>query len=54
VFVFGKHVQTSVMCMHKALKYGAPVRCFIQLGSSLTLKQQTRLERVARDKHSST
>jgi hypothetical protein len=32
---------------------GACERCFIHLGSSLTSKHETRLERLARDKHSS-
>ncbi len=31
----------------------APERCFTQLGSGLTCKQKTKLERFARDKRSS-
>jgi len=34
-------------------KNEAPERCFTWLSSSLAYKQQTRLERLARDKHSS-
>jgi len=32
---------------------GAPERCFTQVGYGLTHKRWTRLERLARDKHSS-
>jgi hypothetical protein len=32
---------------------GGPERCFTRLGSGLTYKHHTRLERLARDKHSS-
>jgi hypothetical protein len=46
----------SLMFVGKArslLLSGACERCFIHLGSSLTSKHETRLERLARDKHSS-
>jgi hypothetical protein len=50
VFVLGKPFQSSVMFVGEAriLPWsGAPQRCFTLVGS------YTRLERVARDKHSS-
>jgi hypothetical protein len=34
-------------------KSGAPERCFTQVGSDLNCKHQTRLEKLARDEHSS-
>jgi hypothetical protein len=34
-------------------KSGAPEMCFTQVGSGLTCKHQTRLDSLARDKHSS-
>ncbi len=48
--------QFSLMFVGKARNLpqnGAPERCFICIGSSITSKYQTSLERLARDKHSS-
>ncbi len=48
--------QPSLMFVGKARSLpqnGAPERCFTRLSSSLAYKQQTRLEWIARDKHSS-
>ncbi len=56
MFVFGKHCQPILVFVGKArslLLSGACERCFIHLGSSLTSKDETSLERFARDKHSS-
>jgi hypothetical protein len=56
VFVSGKYCQPSLMFVGKdrSLPYcGASERCFIHLGSGLTSKHWARLERLARDKHSS-
>ncbi len=54
MFVFGKYCQPILMFVDKArslLLSGASERNFIHLGSSLTSKNYTRLERIARDKH---
>ncbi len=56
MFVSGKYFQSSLMFVGKAKSLhasGASEMCFIHLGSSLTFKHQTRLERLAMDKHSS-
>ncbi len=53
MFVPGK---PSLMFVGKAKSLplsGAPESCFGAVGSSLTHKHTTRLERLARDKHSS-
>ncbi len=46
----------SIMVVGKArslTQVGEPKNCFTQVGSILTRKHQTKLERIARDKHSS-
>ncbi len=56
IFATGKPFQFSLMFMGKArgLPQGrVPERCFTWVGSGLTRKFQTRLERLARDKNSS-
>ncbi len=50
VFVLGKPLQPSPMFVGKAR--GLPEKFFTWVGPSLTRKHQTRLERLARDKHS--
>ncbi len=55
MFVLGKPFQPSLMFIvnSRGLSYsGAPERCFTWVGSGLTCKHVTRLERLARDKHS--
>jgi hypothetical protein len=54
VFVPGKPFQLSLMFLDKARslpKGGVPERYIAQVGSCLTHKHRTRLERPARDKH---
>jgi hypothetical protein len=56
VFVPGKLFQPSLMFVGEARKLPwseAPERCFTQVGSSLTRKHSTSLEKLARDKHPS-
>jgi hypothetical protein len=56
VFVLGKPFQSSLMFVDEARrppKRGVPERCFTQVGSSLTRKHYTRLERLAKEKYSS-
>jgi hypothetical protein len=52
MLVAGKPVQSSLVFVGKAWS-GAPERCFTWVGSGLTRKYWTRLERLAKDKHSS-
>jgi hypothetical protein len=52
----GNPFQPSLMLVGKARSLpqnGAPERCFTQIGSGLTRKYYTRLERLAMDKHTS-
>ncbi len=54
--VFDKPFQPSLMLVGKArslLQSGAPEGCFTQVSSCITCKNQTRLERLAKDKHCS-
>jgi hypothetical protein len=54
VFVLDKPFHPSLMFVGEARslpKSGAPERFFTRVGSSLTRKHQTRLERLAKDKH---
>jgi len=56
VFVPGESFQPSLMSMFKASNLPdsrALDRCFTQVSSGLTSKHYTRLERLAKDKHSS-
>ncbi len=56
VFVHGKPFQPSLMFVGEVRSLpqrGSLERCFTRVGSSLTHKRQTRLERFARNKHSS-
>jgi hypothetical protein len=55
-FVPGKPFQPSLIFVVKARslpKSGAPERQFTWVGSGLTRKHKTKLERLARDKHPS-
>jgi len=55
VFVPGKYYQPCLIFVGKAMSLplsGTSERCLICLGSSLTSKFKTRLERLSRDKHS--
>jgi hypothetical protein len=54
VFVHGKPFQPILMFVAKVWSLpssGAPEICLTQVGSSLTCNHQTKLERLARDKH---
>ncbi len=55
MFVLGKHLQPSHMFVIEARAYleWSTWEVFPRVGSGLTLKKQTRLERAAGDKHSS-
>ncbi len=56
MFVSGKPFQPSLEFVGKARSLsqsGAPERLLNRVGSGLTHKDKTRLERLARDKHSS-
>ncbi len=56
MFVPGKLFQPSLMFVgeYRSLPLsGAPERCLTRVGSGLTRKNLTRLERLARDKHPS-
>ncbi len=51
---FGRNQRIFVKCQAKGPpQSGEPERCFIRVSSGLTHKHQTRLERLAGDKHSS-
>jgi len=47
-----KSFQANLMFVSKA-RSGVPERCFTRVGSNLTHKHYTKLEKSARDKHSS-
>ncbi len=54
VFVLGKPNQPSLMFVGEAMslpQIGGPERCFTRVGTGLTCKHQTRLVRLAKDKH---
>jgi len=56
VFDVEKPFQPNLMFVGKATGphlSGAPERCFTWVGSGLTRKHYTRLERLVREKHSS-
>ncbi len=56
MFVPGKLFQPNLMFVGKARglpKSGSPQRCFNLVGPGLASKHWTRLERLAKDKHSS-
>ncbi len=56
MFVLGKPFKPSLIFVGEARSLplsGAPERYFTQVASGLSCKHQTRLERLAMDKHSS-